>query len=100
MGKNNLLHATKTIQSIYFISLYIFNYIPKQKKYLREKIKISEAFHHAVVDPRPTKEACFWLMPVLVASPAIAIDKRQTAKKKSKVGTPVAINYSENKCHA
>ena len=54
---NNLLHTTKTTQSIYFISLYIFNYIAKQ--YLREKIKKKTgAFHHAIMDPRPTKEAC------------------------------------------
>ena len=44
--------------------------------------------HHAIIDPRPTKEACVWLLPALVASPAIAIDKRQITKKKSKVGMP------------
>ena len=28
---NNFLHANKTTQSIYFIWLYNFNYIPKQR---------------------------------------------------------------------
>ena len=65
---NNFLHTIKTTRSIYFIWLYIFNDIPKQKmlKGKDTKIQKTEAFHHAI-DPRPTKEACVWLLPVLVA---------------------------------
>ena len=54
---------------------------------------------HAIVDPRSTKEACVWLLPVLVVSPAIDIGKHELAKK-SKVGTPVVKNYGEDKRHA
>jgi len=63
---------------------------------LKGKDKKYKRLRHSI-----TEEACIWLLPVLVASPAIAIAiaKRQTTKKKSKVGTPVAINYRENKHH-
>ena len=57
---NNFLHTIKTTQSIYFIWLYNFNYIPKQRmlKGKDTKIQKTEEFHHAIIDPRPTKEAC------------------------------------------
>ena len=64
--------------SPYILFCFTFLIIFQNKEYLTEKIKIqkTEAFHHAIIDPRPSKEACVSLLPVLVASPAIAIDKR------------------------
>ena len=44
---NNLLHTTKTTQSIYFILLYIFNYIPKQR-ILKGKDKKYKRLRHSI----------------------------------------------------
>ena len=44
---NNLLHTTKTTQSIYFILLYIFDYIPKQR-ILKGKDKRYKRLMHSI----------------------------------------------------
>ena len=98
---NNLLHTTKTSQSIYYILLYIFDYIPKQrllkgkdKKYKRLRRSITQS---QILDQqrRPAFHCCPFLLPV---QQQLQINVKRP--KKSKVGRPVAIHYRENKRHA